>query len=288
MTEAARLERATPHVWWFTPDERTDRPSLGAVCGRRGAVLLDAGASPAHVTAFLAALGEAGLPAPFACVLTHWHWDHSFGAQALGVPLVGQRLTGAALARQASYDWSDEALDARVEQGIEVTFVRDMLRLEWPDRRGLRVTVPHLTFGDRLDLDLGGVRCEVHHVGGDHADDSCVAWVPEDGLLFLGDALYQALYAPVEHYTPARLVPLVDRLAAFGADRAIEGHGDAVRTGSSLADELALLRRCALRAQEHDEAALAGVDDADEREVVGLVLAGLALHGAGARHAPAA
>lgn len=281
---AARLERATEHVWWFTPDERTDRPSLGAVSGTRGTVLVEAGASPAHLRAFLAALADADAPAPLACVLTHWHWDHSFGAQALAAPLLGHHLTASALATQASYDWSDEALDTRVAQGLEIAFVRDMLRLEWPDRSGLTVTVPHLAFGDRLELDLGDVRCVVEHVGGDHADDACVAWVPEDRLLFLGDALYQALYAPVEHYTPARLVPLVDRVASFGARFAIGGHRDELFDAAGLGAELALLRQCALRAQELGPAAPDGAGGEEERELIGLVLAGLELHGGEARH----
>jgi len=279
------LQRASEHVWWFTPDGRTDRPSLGAVCGTRGTVLLEAGASPAHVQAFLDALAGHGVPAPLACVLTHWHWDHAFGAQALTAPIVAHRLTGSALAVQASYGWSDAALDERVEHGLEIAFVRDMLRLEWPDRSGLRVVVPHLTFTDRMELDLGDVRCRVEHVGGDHADDACVAWVPEDKLVFLGDALYQALYAPVEHYTPARLVPLVDRIAALGADLSIEGHGDTARDRAALAVELASLRGAALSAQELGERALDHTRDEGEREVVSLLLAGLELHGPDARHA---
>jgi hypothetical protein len=38
-----RLERASEHVWWFTPDGRTDRPALAVVAGADASVLLDFG-----------------------------------------------------------------------------------------------------------------------------------------------------------------------------------------------------------------------------------------------------
>src|SRR5207342_2078199 len=106
-----RLQRASEHVWWFTPDERTDRPALAAVAGRTATALLEVGASAEHTSSFLAALAPLGLPPVRAAVLTHWHWDHSFGGSALDVPIIAHRLTAAELAHQASLDWSDAALD---------------------------------------------------------------------------------------------------------------------------------------------------------------------------------
>ncbi len=39
----SRLERASEHVWWFTPDERTDRPALAVVAGATASALLEVG-----------------------------------------------------------------------------------------------------------------------------------------------------------------------------------------------------------------------------------------------------
>ncbi len=50
MTEA-RLERASEHVWWFTPDDRTDRPALAAVSGAEATVRRGGGAAPVHTAA---------------------------------------------------------------------------------------------------------------------------------------------------------------------------------------------------------------------------------------------
>lgn len=224
MTEPNTLTRISEHVYVFSPDSRTDRPSLAAVVGAKSTLLLDVGNSEAHTRLFLNALAQQGIPAPRYAALTHWHWDHVFGASALDVPLIAHRETARQLAIQAAYDWSDAALDARVEAGLETAFCRDMLKLELPDRSDLRIVVPDILFDDQLTVDLGGVTCDIRHVGGDHAADSTIMHIPQDCVLFLGDCMYDAIYAPARHYTTRKLFPLLDTIAAYDAGCAVVGH----------------------------------------------------------------
>lgn len=223
-----RFETLTAHVDRFTPDDRTDRPALGAIHGASGTLIVDAGASPVHLATFVAELDSRHRPPIVAIALTHWHWDHSFGAAALDVPVVGHVDTARELATQASYDWSDEALAERVRDGRELEFCADMIRLELPDRRDLRIVVPGETFTERRVIDLGGVEAVMEHVGSDHAADSCVVHVPEDGVLFLGDCLYQRLHAPTPLLTIGGVRGLLRRIRCFDASLAIEGHADEV------------------------------------------------------------
>ena len=225
---ACRFEEISTHVDRFTPDERTDRPNLGAVHGTDGTLLVEGGASPAHLSSFVAELERRGRPPIVAVALTHWHWDHSFGAAALDVPLIAHEATARELAVQAAYDWSDEALDERVRDGREIAFCADMIRLELPDRSDLRIAIPSELLTERRVIDLGGVEAIIEHVGGDHAADSCVVHVPADGALFLGDCLYQRLYAPEPLLTVAGVRTLVDHLRRFDTALAIEGHADHV------------------------------------------------------------
>lgn len=269
---ACRLERASEHVWWFTPDERTDRPALAAVSGSRATALLEVGASVEHTRSFLDALAPLGLPPLRAAVLTHWHWDHSFGGAALDVPIIAHRDTAAELARQAAFDWSDAALDARVESGEEIAFCRDMLRIEIPDRSDLDIVLPQIVFDDHLLLDLGGVHVAIDHVGGDHAADSCVFHVAEDGLVVLGDCLYQRLYAPEPYLSIASVRALTARIAAYGAQVAIEGHDDTLLDGRALAGRLHGLADAADRVHRLGPDALATAVDDDDRETLEFLL----------------
>ncbi|MDX2007267.1 MAG: MBL fold metallo-hydrolase [Meiothermus sp.] len=270
-------QRLTHRVVWLTPDNRTDRPSLAHLCGQDHSLLLDVGASPGHTRSFLGNPLLEGAPPLLAAVLTHWHWDHGFGGSALEVPVVAHRRTHREMLRQSRLDWSDAALDARVAEGSEIAFCRDYLRLELPDRSDLMVMVPQIVFDSSLTLDLGGLTCEVHHVGGDHSSDSSVVWVPEEGLLFLGDCLYQRLYAPVPHYTPAGLQQLLDRLEGFEPERVILGHEETVLDASGYRKRLAELR------QAQDLATRGATADGDLEELVGFVRAGIALEASGWR-----
>jgi glyoxylase-like metal-dependent hydrolase (beta-lactamase superfamily II) len=268
------IVRASEHVCWFTPDGRTDRPALAVVRGSHSALQLEVGASADQLAGFHAAVADLDLPPLLGAVLTHWHWDHSFAGQHLRVPIIGHALSHGALLHQASLDWSDGALAARVAEGTEIAFCADMIRLEIPDRTGLAIVPPQIVISDGVDVDLGGVTCQIRHVGGDHADDSLVVHVVEDGLLFLGDCLYERLYAPVHHLTPRLLAPLVAAIAGFGATTAITGHHEDLLDGDALAAELAALRTGLALVDRLGSDALAAAPDERVAEVVGFLLAG--------------
>jgi glyoxylase-like metal-dependent hydrolase (beta-lactamase superfamily II) len=223
------MEKISEHIYWLPPG-KPDRPSLCAVVGERQTLLLDTGASPAHTRLFLDALNSEKISSPSLAVLTHWHWDHVFGAAELGVPLIAHRETRERLLTLAGYDWSNEALDARVASGEETTMCAEDIKVELPEPRTVKIVLPTVVFQDALELDLGDVTCHVKHVGGDHASDSSVIHVLPDNLLFLGDCLYPAIYTPLRHYTTANLFPLLETILAFDAELFIEGHNETVMT----------------------------------------------------------
>lgn len=269
------FEQISAHVDRFTPDDRFDRPALGAVHGQDATLLVEGGASEGHLAAFAAELGARGRPRVSAIALTHWHWDHSFGSAAVPVPVIAHRDTAAALAVQAGYDWSDAALDERVRDGREIAFCAEMIGLELPDRSGLRIVVPSETYAERRSIDLGGVRADLVHVGGDHAADSCVVHVPGDDVLFLGDCLYQCLHTPKPYLTVAGVRALTATLAQLPVAFAVEGHNDDVHDTAGFGARLAELRRGADLVAAHGAGAadLAG-DDEDLAEIVAFLLVG--------------
>ena len=272
---ASEFRTLSAHVDMFTPDDRTDRPALGAVHGERGTLLVEGGASTAHLGAFAAELKDHERPPAVGIVLTHWHWDHSFGSAAVDAPVIAHRSSAEELVRQAAFDWSDEALDERVASATELEFCRDMMKLEMPDRAGLRIVVPSIVVDDRHVVELGGATAVIEHVGGDHAPDSLAVYVPEDRVIFLGDCLYQRLHAPVEHLTVAGVRELTARLARYDVALAVEGHNDEVADAAGFAARLAALMTAADLVERYGEAAAArAAGDEDVEEAVGFLLAG--------------
>jgi glyoxylase-like metal-dependent hydrolase (beta-lactamase superfamily II) len=250
------LRRVTEHVYWLTPS-KPDRPSLAAIIGQGDSIWLDAGASAAHVQVFREQLRAQNLPdVPRYVALTHWHWDHVFGAAHIPAPLIAHRKTADQLAVLAGYAWDDAALDARVLSGEEIEACATDIKLELPAPRSIKIAQPNIIFQDALELHLGGVTCTIEHVGGDHAADSCVMHILPDKVLFLGDCLYDAIYTPVRHYTTAKLFPLIDKILAYEADFFIEGHADIVASHAEMEMLLGNLRLAGTLVEQHgaDEA----------------------------------
>lgn len=281
------LSRLTERVWWLNPVSATDRPTLGLVAGERGALVVDAGNSAAHARALLAEAARHGLPAPSLAALTHWHWDHVFGLAALGVPALASRETQRVVQVMAGLAWDDAALDARVAAGAEIAFCRDMIRAELPDRSGLAIRPPEIAFEGEIAVDLGGVVCRLIHVGGDHSPDAIAVAVPQEGVVFFGDAIYDDLYHGPRRLTTAGLFPLLDRLLALDADYYVGGHDPEPIPRRQFAEDAALLRTIGLavaRTGDDREAVLAGLRgelgaplSEDQTTIADAFLAGLRL-----------
>ena len=186
--------------------------------------MLDAGASDAHARRFLNQLTEKGIPPPAYVALTHWHWDHVFGAAEIGAPVIAQSLTAGKLADLAKRDWSDPGLERHIALGEQTAKGAENIKTELPAPRSVRIAQPDIVFHDSLELRLGGVTCRMAHVGGDHAADSSVMFILPDRVLFMGDCLYEAVYALKRHYTARLLLPLLDTLQAYDAALYVGGH----------------------------------------------------------------
>lgn len=276
------FQKITDHIYWMTPDQ-PDRPSLLAVAGERHTLMLEGGASAAHARLFLDALAGEGVRLPRYVAVTHWHWDHVFGAAEMGVPVIAHAETAERLAVLAGYDWSDAALDQRVASGEEIAFCADNIKLELPEPRDVKIALAEIIFRDSLEIDLGGVTCRLQHVGGDHSRDSCVAFIERDRVLFLGDCLYDALYASARHYSTRRVFALLDKLDKFDADFYVEGHNPAVMDRAAFEAYTGKLRAAGILVNKigaNERAVLAAARlqpsfDADMEEILRAFLAGL-------------
>lgn len=175
------LKRLSRRVWLSPFDDARDRPSLGYLKGDKLTLAVDAGHSKAHVEEFYDALRAEGLPLPDLTVATHWHWDHTFA-----IPFVH----GLTVAGERTQTHLREVVDHWDDRGGERYFkeLDEHIALEYGDAP-ITVSTADLTFGDRLTLDLGGLTVECFHLVSPHTDDSTFLLVPEEKLLFLGDAI---------------------------------------------------------------------------------------------------
>jgi glyoxylase-like metal-dependent hydrolase (beta-lactamase superfamily II) len=237
------FHQISPHVYWLSPDSATDRPVLGVVSGTRGSLIVDAGNSSQHAQILLSEIKRDELSTPAYLFLTHWHWDHVFGADWLALPTLAHSETVRIVEHMTEFDWSDTALDQRVRDGLEIEFCRDMIKAELPNRSNLRIRPPEIAIYDQASVHLGEVTCQLIHVGGDHSHDSTVAFVPEEKVMFLGDCIYDDLHHGPRRITAGKLLPLYERLLSFDADYYLPSHHPEPLTRQSLADEYNLMKK---------------------------------------------
>jgi glyoxylase-like metal-dependent hydrolase (beta-lactamase superfamily II) len=244
------LEKLSDRFWYQTPVSETDRPILGAVVGDDMTLMIDAGNSEDHARYFLEELAKQNVTLPSMVAITHWHWDHIFGLSALRIPSIASNQTKARMEELIPYVWSDEALDKRVEEGIEIEFCSTAIKKEFSGHREIKIKLPTITFDDKIEIHLGGVTCILQYAGGDHSSDSIVVYVKEEKILFLADCIYPSIYAPKRNYTVKNTLEMLDILDAFDAETYILSHWKPI-TREEFLKEANLLRTVATLTEKH-------------------------------------
>ncbi len=171
--------KISENIHILTALHEQDRPILGYICGKDMSMAIDTGNSVNHAGLFLKKIEESGMHKPKLAVLTHFHWDHVFGAGKIGA------LT---LAHENIIYHIEELMSKDVEADLENA--DDFMKSEFKDGVNVALKLPEITFSRRINIDLGGVNVIAEKIECDHSDDSIVIHIPEDEVVFLGDCLY--------------------------------------------------------------------------------------------------
>jgi glyoxylase-like metal-dependent hydrolase (beta-lactamase superfamily II) len=104
------------------------------------------------------------------------------------------------------------------------------------------LTWPNMVFHKQLTLWLGSQEVQIIHAGRGHTRGDTIAWLPKERVLFSGDLVeYGATpYCGDAHFTdwPGTL----ERVASFGAQALVPGHGEALTTPEKVGQGIAETR----------------------------------------------
>ncbi|MBQ6550257.1 MAG: MBL fold metallo-hydrolase [Lachnospiraceae bacterium] len=175
-----KLERLTERIFIYPYEEERDRPNLSYIKGDRWSLAVDAGHSESHTREFYEALCEAGLPLPALTVLTHWHWDHTFGMHAVH---------GLCLANEKTNRHLLDFRDRLEKEGPEFFLaMHESIRREYAGGKPVIVTPADMVFRGEVLLDAGNCPIRVFEAEAPHTDDSTLIEVPGEQVLILGDS----------------------------------------------------------------------------------------------------
>lgn len=220
------LTKLTDHIYISDFDSNNDRPRLAYINGGRFNIMIDAGNSPAHFELFMSDCKQFGLKEPDYILITHWHWDHVFGLAGTNIPAICSELTQEKLKQMQHWKRDNDSMQDRLTTGEDIEFCDANMRIEYPDCLTIKVRLADFTFTDELEIDCGGIRCVMKLIRNDHASDSCVIYIPEEKMLFLGDIISPDYHHGNPHYTSANFYSLWKTLMAYDFDYAIHGHTD--------------------------------------------------------------
>jgi len=174
------LQRLTERIWVYPYEEERDRPNLSYIRGDNWSLAVDAGHSAEHTKEFYRALEEAELPLPKLTVLTHWHWDHTFGMHAV---------QGLCLANERTNRYLEAFRDRLKAEGVGFFLeMESRIRREYTDGKPVIVTLADLVFKGEMMLDAGNCPVRVFQAEAPHTDDSTLVEVPGEKVLILGDS----------------------------------------------------------------------------------------------------
>ena len=175
-----KLNRLTERIWVYPFEVDRDRPNLSYIRGDRWSLAVDAGHSAEHTREFYKALEDASLSLPQLTVLTHWHWDHTFGMHAVhGLCLANER---------TNRHLSD--FRRRLEEEGDAFFhaMHETIHREYADGRPVVVTLADLVYRGEMMIDPGNCPVRIFQAESPHTDDSTLIHVPEEKVLIMGDS----------------------------------------------------------------------------------------------------
>ena len=208
------LTKLTDRIWFYPFEKERDRPILGYIKGDNISIAVDAGHSEAHTKEFYSALEAAGLPLPKITVLTHWHWDHSFGMHAVNGICIANTLTDSYL-RQFKQQIDEKGIDAFLS-------LDECIRREYEGNKPVIITFPDIVFTDELCIDAGNCPVRLLRSKAPHTDDSTLVFAESEKVLFLGDAAGGTF--PTWGKNPELCGLLADTIAALDAEICLESH----------------------------------------------------------------
>lgn len=183
--------------------------NLGLIVGSQRIMLVDTGSSPEQGRAVRESLLAMTDKPLITVVVTHWHFDHSFGLAAFADT---QRI-------------AHESVRLKLESP-EATAAAKQLCVD-PEELGR----PNVEIAVATAIDLGDRRVEIVHIGRGHTDGDLVVVVPDADLLFAGDLIESAgppSFGPdsFPEEWPATVDGVIGLMTA--TTLAIPGHGEPV------------------------------------------------------------
>jgi glyoxylase-like metal-dependent hydrolase (beta-lactamase superfamily II) len=214
---AQGLTRIADNVYSYV-DEKNDSPqhsygaNAGIVIGQDGVLVVDTLISAKEAKRFLADI-KAVTDKPIKYVVnTHYHLDHAQGNSEfvkLGATVISHTID-----RDNARQRGEATLKGIAAYGLSES-----------DMEGTTLSVPTLSFSDKMEIDLGGQVVQLIYPKASHTSGSILVWLPDKRVLFTGDILFTDFHPFLAEGDLKSWGKVLDFAQTLGAEKIIPGHG---------------------------------------------------------------
>lgn len=203
-------------------------PSIGYIKGDNYSVMIDAGNSPAQVEKFFQDLKTNNLPYPKYIILTHHHWDHSFGAYYTNLPVVATAKCAKYLESMNSWNWDYYSMEDRVRKGIDLEFSYNIIKKIYSNTEDIKVKTVDLEVTENITFNLGNIEVVCINNDNSHSDDAFLIYIPKEKIIFIGDSHSKNYETVPMSFNKIKLKEYINLIKKIAFDYAIPGHGNII------------------------------------------------------------
>jgi glyoxylase-like metal-dependent hydrolase (beta-lactamase superfamily II) len=206
------FSRLSDHAYAFTAE---GDPNTGVVIGDNAVMVVDAQATPKAAQAVIERVRSVTDKPIRYVTLSHYHAVRTLGASAYAADhVICSEATREMIVERGAHDYKSE-----LQRFPRLFQAADTIP-------GL--TLPTVTFNERMTLWLGKLQVEIILAGRGHTKGDTVVWLPEERILFSGDLVvaHAAPYAGDAHFKdwPATL----QKLRELRPEALLPGRGEAL------------------------------------------------------------
>lgn len=181
----SKLKKLDNNYYILNYQENTDRPNLAYILKGEDAYIIDAGNSKKHVKHFYKQITKAKLPLPKFSIITHHHWDHTFGLIHTNTTSIGLKETNEHLKRHKNI-LNDGGIKKLIKEKEIPAFCIDHIYLEYKFKtKTIDIKLLDEEIEDKKEIN----NLLLFKFPSNHSDDNLAVLDKDTKILFLGDSL---------------------------------------------------------------------------------------------------
>lgn len=245
-----------------------------AIVSKDGVLVFDANGTPAAAEAVLAEIRKITDQPVRYLVISHWHWDHWYGAEVYKKAFPDIRIISQKKEREMMMGPEREFNKAGLETDLpgyiadlekkaaaqaaispqpsslaklRHLIAEDQFFLE--QKRGIHRTYPNVTYGDEMDFYMGERHIEVLHYDRAVTPGNSFLYLPNDKIIVAGDLLVNPITWTLSSY-PTGWLNTLEKMDMLDASVIIPGHGAPLHDKELLHATMEVFRQCLKKGAE--------------------------------------